>query len=226
MQFKKIRAVIFDLDGTLLNTIDGITASVNAALALYGFPPRSVQEVRRFVGNGLRRTLEQAIPGGEAFGDFETALRFLIQDYEKNCMRGTVPYPGVCPLLSTLRASGLHLGIVSNKTDPAVQELRDLFFRELVDVAIGEKPGVCRKPAPDAVLAAMTALQAAPEESVYVGDSEVDLLTAQNSGIPCISVLWGYRDAPLLEKAGASRFARSASEIPALLQQLDQELCL
>ena len=219
----RINTVIFDLDGTLLDTIGGITDSVNAALRRWDCPLRTVAEVRDFVGNGLRRTLALAIPGGETFPDFEAALAYLIQHYEQHCLENSPPYPGVQALLSELKAEGYKLAIVSNKTDPAVQTLCRRYFAGSVDCAIGEKPSNRRKPAPDAVLEAMARLGASPSSTVYVGDSEVDLLTAENSGIPCISVLWGFRDKPRLLEAGAKHFAAHAAQIPELIKEL--ELC-
>ena len=222
MEINQINTVLFDLDGTLLDTIVGITASINATLDKWNCPRRTVAEVRDFVGNGLRRTLSLAIPGGEQFPGFEDALAYLLRHYEDNCMEATKPYPGIQSMLQALKNAGYKLGIISNKTDPAVQTLAQRFFPDLIDAAVGEKPGNRRKPAPDGVLEAMARLGSKPENCIYVGDSEVDLLTAENSGLGCISVLWGFRDKAALYKAGATCFVAKPGEILPLLQEKQQ----
>ena len=216
----KLDTVIFDLDGTLLNTIEDIAASVNVTLSRWGRPERTVAEVRDFVGNGLRRTLTLALGEDRPLPEFEEALAFLIRHYEENCLIKTAPYPGILPLLDALKARGYKLGIVSNKTDPAVKHLHSLFFSGTVGAAIGEHPGVRRKPAPDTVFEAMALLGSAPESCIYVGDSEVDLLTARNSGIPCISVLWGFRDKEDMEAVGAEIFCENTADLAEKIEEL------
>ncbi len=199
----KYQAVLFDLDGTLLNTLDDLRAAVNAALAAYGYPSRALEEVRRFVGNGVGKLVERALPGGLANPDFPNVFSAFLSYYKSHATDLTLPYPGILPLLNRLKADGIALGMISNKTDDAVQLLADRFFPGLFSVVCGEYPGLARKPAPDMVLYAMRTLQCPPERCAYVGDSETDLLTAKNAKIPCYSVTWGFRSRAELLAASA-----------------------
>lgn len=213
----KYRTVVFDLDGTLLDTLDDLTASVNAALARHGLPLRSRDEVRRFVGNGVLRLMERAVPGGHGHPNFEQIYQDFRKDYGEHCNERTKPYPGILGLLKRLKAKGYGLAIVSNKADFAVNTLREIYFDGLVDVAIGERETVRKKPAPDTVLAALERLGADAQTAVYVGDSEVDLETAANVPMDEIAVTWGFRDAGLLRERGADRLASSAEELERML---------
>ena len=209
------RAVLFDLDGTLLDTLDDMADALNRTMDRFGLPHRTREEVRAFVGNGARRLIELAT-GAEG----ETLERILDDykaDYDVNFLVKTAPYPGVLELMETLRGQGRKVGVVSNKPDSTVKGLSDALFRERADIAVGEKAGIRRKPAPDTVLSAMEALGVRPEETVYVGDSEVDIETARAAGVPCISVTWGFRDKPELEAAGAERFAENCAELLGML---------
>ena len=210
---RKYRTVIFDLDGTLLDTLDDLTASVNAALTKYGLPLRSKDEVRRFVGNGVLRLMERAVPGGHAHPEFDRIYQEFRKDYGLHCNDRTRPYPGVLELLARLKSKGYGLAIVSNKADFAVNTLREIYFDGLIDVAIGERETIRKKPAPDTVLAALERLGADVETAVYVGDSEVDLETAANVPMDVISVSWGFRDAALLKERGACRLASNAGAL-------------
>ncbi len=214
---KKYQTVIFDLDGTLLDTLADLTDATNAALRAYAYPERTAAEVRRFVGNGVRQLMVRALPQGEDTPRFAEILATFKVTYAAHCRDKTAPYPGLLPLLGRLRASGVQVAVVSNKFDAAVRDLCDAYFSGLIDVAVGESPGVARKPAPDTVLRAMARLQAAPESTVYVGDSEVDVETARRAGIPCVSVLWGFRERETLAAAGATCYAQDTAELEALL---------
>ena len=194
--------VLFDLDGTLLDTLEDLTDAVNRTLARYDQPQRTKREVRSFLGNGARYLMEHAAP--EVTGErFEEMLSVYTADYDANCRIKTAPYPGIDALLRALKASGCRTGIISNKPDSAVQPLFEAFFADLMDVAVGEREGIRRKPAPDAVLAAMERLGASAEKTLYVGDSEVDIRTARNAGVACAGVTWGFRDRDVLVDSGA-----------------------
>ena len=209
----KKNTVIFDLDGTLLNTLQDLADATNYALREQGMPERTIEEVRQFVGNGVRLLMIRAIPGGEENPLFEETFALFKSYYGEHCNDHTRPYEGIMELLATLREKGYAVAIVSNKIDFAVKELSKLYFQGIVPVAIGEKEGIRRKPAPDTVFEALKELGRAKEEAVYVGDSDVDIETAQNAGMPCVSVLWGFRDKAFLKAHGASHYAEKAEEI-------------
>ena len=210
-------SVLFDLDGTLLDTLGDLTAAMNRTLTRHGLPERTRQQMRAALGNGARRLMELSVPVGTDGELFETLLAEYNTDYAAHCRIGTAPYPGVDALLRQLHAQGRKLAIVSNKPDEAVRALRAEFFADTVPIAVGEKQGIRRKPAPDTLLTAMAQLGAERTSTVYVGDSEVDIATARAAGLPCISVLWGFRDRDLLEQAGAQQFATDAGELARLL---------
>ena len=195
--------VIFDLDGTLLNTVDDLAASVNYALENNGMPRRTVDEVRRFVGNGIRKLMERAVPAGTPSEIIDKAFSDFGEHYGSHCAVLTRPYDGINEMLDRMNSLGLKLAIVSNKADFAVKELREIFFGETIITAIGERKGVSRKPAPDSVFAAVRELGSDLSKAVYVGDSDVDIMTARNAGIPCISVSWGFKGRRFLEEHGA-----------------------
>lgn len=195
---------IFDLDGTLLNTLNDLAASCNFALQKFGMPLRSVDEVRRFVGNGVRLLMERAVPGGALNPQFEQVLEAFREHYMLHQLDTTAPYPGVIDVLSALRREGRGMAVVSNKFYDATQALCRHFFGGIIDVAIGEREGIRKKPAPDTVVEAMRLLGARVDSSVYVGDSDVDIETARNAGLPCISVLWGFRSREFLLEHGAT----------------------
>ncbi len=216
-----ITTVVFDLDGTLLDTLDDLTDSVNYALAQNGFPPRGEEEVRRFVGNGVRTLVERAVPAGGAGGErIEAVFDCFKRHYVDHCTVKTDLYPGVGDMLRGLKAAGYKVAIVSNKLQGGVDELCRRFFRDTVQVAVGERAGVRRKPAPDMVEIALRELGAGREEAVYVGDSDVDLATAARAGLPCISVSWGFRDRDFLKRSGAVRLADSPADVLPLLESL------
>lgn len=197
--------IIWDMDGTLLDTLQDLQSSVNHVLLQNHFPPRTLDEVRHFVGNGARRLMTLAVPGGESNPDFETYMAQFNAYYPLHCNDHTTVYPGLMPVLRQLRRSGIQMAVVSNKPDYGVKALARLHFDGLMAVAIGESAGVRRKPAPDTVLQAISFMGADPARCVYIGDSDVDIETAQNAGLPCISVTWGFRSRAFLLAHGASR---------------------
>lgn len=210
---RKYDTVIFDLDGTLLDTLEDLTDAVNYALREFDMPERTIDEVRRFVGNGVRRLMELAVPEGFSNPVFEDVFAKFKEYYGVHCNDKTKAYDGVLTLLKELKGEGFALAIVSNKLDSAVKELSEIYFEGVVKVAIGEKTGVAKKPAPDTVYEALRELGMPKERAVYVGDSEVDVMTAKNAGLPCVSVLWGFRDEAFLRQQGAERFAHTPAEV-------------
>ena len=215
-----IKAVIWDLDGTLLNTLDDLAASVNAALAMNGMPLRSTQEVREFVGNGIRNLMMRAVPDGDANPAFDKALEDFTRHYGAHSRDRTRPYDGILEMLDKLSGEGVKHAIVSNKIDFAVKALSRAYFGERMCAAIGDDPSRARKPAPDSVFAAMREMGVTAQETVYVGDSDVDVLTARNAGVPCVAVLWGFRDEACLRAAGAERLARTPDELREIIERL------
>ena len=214
-----ITTIIFDMDGTVLNTLDDLTVSVNYVLNEFGFPARTKEEYRNFFGNGIRYAFRCAVPEEVTEEKIDEMLPLFKEHYDKHCLDKTGPYDGITDLMKELKAQGYKMAIVSNKIDSAVKELNERFFSEYVSIAIGEKPGIRRKPAPDTVFEALKELGATKEEAIYIGDSEVDLKTAQNSGLDCIAVLWGFRDKEFLIENGAAVFAEKPEEIPTILRE-------
>lgn len=217
---KDYDAYIFDLDGTLLDTLGDLAASVNHALRLHGLPEHNMDDIRRFVGNGVGKLVERAVPDGTASSMFAAVLDDFKAYYSQHNMDLTVPYPGIMDMLGRLRRKGKRMAVVSNKFDAATKSLCRHFFHGYIDVAIGESEGVRRKPAPDTVVEALRQLYGSDIRKspsapriVYIGDSDVDIATAQNSGLPCVSVLWGFRDKAFLAAHGAETFIASADEI-------------
>lgn len=204
---------IFDLDGTLLSTLEDLAASCNYALRTNGLPERTLDEVRRFVGNGVKKLMERAIPGGLENEKFEKTFADFRQHYMIHNLDNTQPYPGVMEMLEELKARGKNVAVVSNKFYAATQALCRHFFGNLVDVAIGEREDIRKKPAPDTVNEALRLLHADRKKAVYIGDSDVDVMTAENSGMPCISVLWGFRDHDFLAEHGATIYVSSAEQL-------------
>ena len=206
---------IFDLDGTLLDTLGDLAASVNYAMRTHGMPEHSVDEVCRFVGNGVRRLMERAVPGGADHPAFEAAFATFRRHYMEHSLDTTRPYKGIPEMLQELKRRGRHTAVVSNKFDAATKELCRHFFPDTIDVAVGEHEaeGIRKKPAPDTVLQALSQLGVGQEGAVYVGDSDVDIQTARNSGLPCITVLWGFRDREFLLAHGAETFVSQPSEL-------------
>ena len=209
------RYAIFDLDGTLLDTLDDLTDSMNYMLGKHNFPLRTRDEVRNFVGNGVRKLVERAVPP-EYKADDEFIDKFYNDFslyYNSHSDVKTSPYPGTLDMLDKLLENGFDIAIVSNKIDYAVKSLSSKFFGGRIRSAIGEKPSIRHKPEPDMVFMAMEEMGANKMDSIYIGDSEVDIETARNAGIPCVSVLWGFKDRKFLEESGATMFVHSMEEL-------------
>ena len=190
---KKYDTVIFDLDGTLLNTLEDLADAVNFVMRSNEYPERTIEEVRCFVGNGIRRLMELAVPEGVTGETFENVFEQFKGYYTDHCQIKTCAYDGIMTLLEKLNADGVSMAIVSNKNHAAVCELNEIYFKKYIEVAIGQKDGICKKPAPDTVLQALKELGKEKDSAIYVGDSEVDFLTAQNTGMDCVLVTWGFR---------------------------------
>lgn len=214
----KIKAVIWDLDGTLLDTLCDLAASTNAALEKNGMPVRTIGEVRQFVGNGIRKLMVRAVPGGDENPKFEKTFKDFIEHYGEHSRDNTKPYDGILALLDALAAKGVKHAIVSNKIDFAVKELNAEYFGSRIGIAVGDDPSRARKPAPDSVLVAMQELGVTAGETVYVGDSDVDVMTAHNAGIPCFAVSWGFRSVECLESAGADRIAHTPQQLQEMIE--------
>ena len=217
--FENVNTVIFDMDGTVLNTLEDLTVSVNYVLSKFDMPGHSEEEYRKFFGNGIKYALNCAVPEGTPEEVIEKMLPLFREYYNEHCLDRTKPYDGITDLMGQLKAKGYKMAIVSNKIDSAVKELNDRFFSEYVDVAIGERPGIKRKPAPDTVITALDELCSKKEEAIYIGDSEVDQQTALNSDLPCISVLWGFRDKDFLMEKGATVFAKTPEDVYNILNK-------
>ncbi|MBQ8533207.1 MAG: HAD-IA family hydrolase [Clostridia bacterium] len=210
----KYRFIIWDLDGTLLDTLDDLTNSINVTMKRYSLPTHSRDAVRQFVGHGIKNLMKSAVgEAGENVG--AQAFEFFTGYYAEHCRENTAPYEGVLSLISRLKQAGYGQAVVSNKADFAVKILCKEHFEDIIDIAIGEneKQGVRKKPCPDSVFEAMRLLGANKNNTVYVGDSEVDIETARNAGIPCISVSWGFRDIDQLENAGADIICNDISAL-------------
>ena len=211
------KAIVFDLDGTLLDTLTDLAASTNYALRSCGMPEHSIDDVRRFVGNGVRMLITRAVPDGESNPRFDEAFSVFRQHYMQHCLDTTCPYPGIMDALARLKERGMMLAIVSNKMQAATEELRQHFFSQYIDVAIGESAAIRKKPAPDTVNEALRLLGISHEEAIYVGDSDVDIDTARAAMMPCASVLWGFRDRQFLLNHGATRLLSSPEELLSLV---------
>ena len=213
-------AIILDLDGTILNTLDDLCDSVNAALSKGGFPLRTLDEVRNFVGNGAKNLIIRSLGDNADDENTEKTLADFKAHYETNKTNKTAPYAGMLEVLATLKARGCKLAIVSNKHDDAVQGLYNQFFKETCDFALGNCDFLPKKPAPDMIHYALEKIGKTVEDAVYIGDSEVDVTTAKNSGMPCISVSWGFRDVDILKEAGADVIVNTADELITAIENL------
>lgn len=207
--------VVFDLDGTLLDTLEDLTAAVNQALRECGYPEHTMDEVRGFVGNGIGMLIQRALPPEKDADEeaYELTLQAFKLYYAQHNSDTTAPYEGILNMLRALRAAGIKIAVVSNKNDANVKALCQRFFSGLIDEAVGEKEGVRRKPEPDTVLNVMQAFHVTPKETLYVGDSDVDVKTAANAGVDCAAVLWGFRSERHLREAGAETLFRTPAEL-------------
>lgn len=210
--------LIFDLDGTLLDTLDDLYLSVNAVLQKYNLPTRTKDEVRMFVGNGVPKLIERAL--GVYFPEyFDAALEYFKAYYKQHCNDNTRAYDGILESLRYLKKKGYKIGVVSNKVDFATKSLCRDYFGDLVDIAIGQRDGINKKPAPDSVFEAMREMGS--KNAIYIGDSDVDIMTAKNANMPCISVTWGFRDTEFLKENGGCIFADNTKQMIEIIESFD-----
>ena len=211
----KTKIVIFDLDGTLLNTLEDLTNSTNFALEQFGYPTKTIEEVRSAVGNGVFKLIERVIPNGKENPNYENCLILFKNHYAQNMFHKTKPYEGIIEMLSYLKLKDIKTAVVSNKFDLAVKDLCKKYFSKLIDFSAGENEseGISKKPAPDMVLKVLEKFSINPDEALYVGDSEVDIQTATNSLMTCVSVAWGYKDAEFLRNNGAEIIINTPDEL-------------
>ena len=214
------QTVIFDLDGTLLNTLDDLAAATNYALAQHALPLRTTEEVRCFIGNGIRKLIERAVPEGTPQSEQEAVYATFNEYYKLHCNDKTQTYDGIMELLDALRKAGVKTAIVSNKADYGVQALTKQYFADKLDAACGERSGIAKKPAPDMLFAVMKMLNATIETTIYVGDSDTDLATARNAGVACVGACWGFRGRKFLLAHGAKLLAETPLDVLRLLNQL------
>ena len=209
----KYQLVIFDLDGTLLDTLEDLADSDNYIMKQFGHPERTLKEVRCFVGNGIRKLIERSAPKDTPAEEIDRMLEAFKEYYGAHCADKTKPYEGIMDLLDKLQKQGVKLAVVSNKADYAVKALCEQYFPGCFDEAVGERAGIARKPAPDTVNEVLKNLQVDKSQAVYIGDSEVDVQTARNAEMDCIAVEWGFRDKDVLEKAGAEIMVSTQAEL-------------
>lgn len=210
---KKYDVVLFDLDGTLTDTLTDLTNSVNYALKEFGFPERSLEEIRSFVGNGVRKLIYRSVPENTGDEISEKCLDAFKAYYKDHSCVETKPYDGIVPMLEELKKRNIKTAVVTNKMHEAAADIVKLFFDGLIDFTVGQIDGVAQKPAPDGIFLALEKLGVSKENAIYVGDSEVDCVTAHNAGIPCIGVTWGFRDREVLLNHGAEYIIENAEEI-------------
>ena len=203
------------MDGTLLNTLEDLMISTNYALSQFDYPTHTIEEIRFFVGNGVAKLIERAIPDGLNNLNYEKCLEIFKKHYAKNMYNHTSAYIGIPELLKNLKDKGIKTAVVSNKFDLAVKELSNKYFGDLIDIAIGEneQAGIKKKPAPDTVFEVLNLMNLKSEDAIYIGDSDVDIMTAKNSSMPCISVTWGFRDREFLIKNDATIIVDKPEEI-------------
>lgn len=212
----KYELAVFDMDGTILNTLEDLADSLNHVLEKFGYPQHSIQEVKSFVGNGIRLLIERGLPKGTDESIVDKVYQEFIKYYQIHCADKTRPYEGIMELLKTLREAGCITAVVSNKADSAVRELCRQYFDGLFDIAVGDRAGFLRKPAPDSVNEVLGQLKVRREKAVYIGDSDVDIETAENAGMDSIIVTWGFREKEFLKEHGADvmvSFPREIAEI-------------
>lgn len=221
---KQYKTIIWDLDGTLMDTLQDLMNAVNHSLRLNNMPEHTYEEVRMMVGNGVRKLMERAVPGGESNPLFDKTFADFKAYYVEHCQDNTCLYHGIADTIIELKARGVRMAVVSNKLQAGVTELFHSYVRaagkqdplrllDYMEVGIGERPDVARKPAPDMVAKALQEMGIDGSDAVYVGDSDVDIATAKNSGLPCISVLWGFRDRDFLVAHGAETFVERPEQI-------------
>ena len=209
----KYDLLIFDLDGTILDTLEDLKESTNYALDFHGFPKRTLDEVRRFVGNGIGKLIERAVPAGTSEKETGRVLATFKRYYGEHCADHTKPYEKIPAFLKVVREKGCQTAVVSNKADFAVQDLCEQYFPGMFDFVVGEREGIRRKPCPDSVNEVLKTLEKTKEQAIYVGDSDVDVETAKNAGMPVIGVSWGFRGREFLEAHGAEWIADTPEDL-------------
>lgn len=214
-----IQTIIFDLDGTLLNTLNDLHACFNRAIAKYGYPERSLEEIKSFVGNGINKAIERALPYKIDEQEFSEIVNCFRNDYKEHMFELTQPYNGIIEMLKELKSKNYKIGVVSNKYDIAVKNLCKHYFSEYIDIAIGESKEIQKKPSVDGIYKAIEELNSSIENTIYIGDSDVDILTAKNANVPCISVLWGFRDKEFLIKHNGKNFAEEPKDIIKIIEK-------
>ena len=214
---RKYELAVFDMDGTILYTLDDICNGVNEALARHGLPRRDIDSIRRNIGHGIRHEIESSVPEGTDESVIDAVFHDFHAWYEVHCNDNTRPYDGIVELLQSLKEEGIRCAVVSNKADYAVKALSDIHFKGLMEVSVGEMEGIARKPAPDEVDEVLRLIGVDRKKAVYIGDSEVDIETARNAGMDCIAVSWGYRDRWMLEASGAKVIADNVEQLNHLL---------
>lgn len=209
----KYEAVIFDLDGTLTDTLADLRNSVNFALSQFDFPEKTAEEIRSFVGNGVKRLVYLSVPENTSDEIAEDCLSAFKEYYKTHSCVATNPYDGIIEMLSEIKNKGIKIAVVTNKMHSAAVDIVDHFFGDLIDVTVGQLDGVAQKPQPDGIYKALEYIGVSKEKAVYVGDSEVDCITAKNAGIPCVGVTWGFRNRDVLSKNGAEFIINSPKDI-------------
>lgn len=215
----KYNSVVFDLDGTLLDTLGDLRDSVNFALQKNSLPKRTTEEIRYFVGNGIRLLIELSVPENTPIEITDKCFQDFKEYYKEHSAILTKPYDDIIDLMKTLKSKGVKIGVVSNKADFAVKTLMEDYFSGLYDCAYGERAGVPRKPEPDGVLDAIKEMGSEIENTVYIGDSEVDVVTSKNAKLPCIAVTWGFRDKKVLESLNPEYIVDSPKEILNIIER-------
>jgi len=218
-KMKKYKLAVFDMDGTILDTLSDLHLSVNHILKEAGYPERTLDEVRRFVGNGIHKLIERAVPEGTSEEKIDALFQNMLVYYNDHCTEHTAPYEGIPELIQELKSHGIKVAVVSNKANTAVQTLCQQYFPGLFQAAVGEKPDVRRKPAPDSVNAVLKELDVQREDAVYIGDSDVDVMTAKNAQMDCIGVDWGFRGEAFLRSYGCDNVVFQPKEIGEQLLQ-------
>lgn len=213
----KYDAVIFDLDGTLTDTLTDLRSSVNYALSRFGFSERTAEEIRSFVGNGVKRLIYLSVPENTPDEISEECLAVFKEYYAANSLVETRPYDGIIDILKMLKKNNIKTAVVTNKMHSAAADIVEFFFGNLIDATVGQIDGIAQKPQPDGIYKALEILGVSKEKSVYIGDSEVDCITAKNADIPCIGVTWGFRSKEVLLENGADFIAETAAELNNLL---------
>ncbi len=213
----RYRLAIFDMDGTILDTLEDLRDALNYALEKNGYPTHSISDVRQFVGNGMWKLIERGVPEGTGRECIEKVHADFMAYYHVHCADKTKPYDGIVELLASLHGAGCKTAVVSNKADSAVHELCNQYFPGCFDCEIGARDGIANKPAPDSVMEVVRQLGVSKEHAVYIGDSEVDVATALNAGMDSIIVTWGFREVPFLQKHGAKRFAHTPRDVEKMI---------